>query len=406
MNHHRVRPVPLAAFALAAAATLLASCGRPAGLAQVPREQLFTLSYGVLEDQLDLFRSDESAVPAKTRIAMRDGIFFVSNGSAGKVLSFSSFGDLLSLVYDPGRNPDPVTLKPLDQGEPGTGRVARRYPLAAPGEIAVGSDDTIYVEDRLPEERRMTDDATGTPLDYVVLRFARDGTFLDFIGQDGLGGTPFSYIDGIYAVEDGCVVVTMTKDGWQVFRFDGAGALVASVRIKRDALPMPEGRRLYANLERIVADPAGTGAWLKIDYYGEVVEQDTKAGSGIEYAGSRLYLLDLAKASYVQSIELPGLPPDSDAPDALPPIQELIGLDASGRVYLSATGSDGSFTVSVMDLDSRKPKRYVLPIELDELEYASFNLSPEGILSALLATRFEARVVWWRFDKALAPPER
>jgi len=402
------RFAPLVAALAALPVLALASACAPSGaLEQVPREQLFTLSYGVLEDQLDLFRSSSAAAPAKTRIAMRDGIFFVTNGSSGKVLSFSSFGDLLSLVFDPERNPEPLSLKALDQGEEGSGRVARRYPLAVPGEIAVGSSGMLYVEDRLPTERRLVDEDIGVPLDYVVLRFSREGAFLDFLGQEGLGGTPFPYIDGIYAVADGgCLVVSMTKDGWLLFRYDANGALLSSVRVRRSALPVPEGERLFANLEKIVADPRGDGAWLKIDYYRELVEKDTLAGSGVEYAGSRLYLMDLGRAAYSESIELPLIEAENAGSDAIPPIHELVGIDASGRIYLSATGLDGSFTVSVMDRDSRRPKRYALPIELDELEYATFNLSPEGILSALLATRFEARVVWWRFDKAFAPAEQ
>ncbi|MBN1242412.1 MAG: hypothetical protein JXA15_06855 [Spirochaetales bacterium] len=396
-----------ACAAILATALAAVSCAPEGALEQVPREQLFTLSYGVLEDQLDLFRSSSAAAPAKTRLAMRDGIFFVTNGSSGKVLSFSSFGDLLSLVFDPERNPEPLSLEALDQGETGTGRVARRYPLAAPGEIAVGANGILYVEDRLPAERRLVDEDIGVPLDYVVLRFSREGSFLDFLGQEGLGGTPFPYIDGIYPVEGGgCMVVSMTKDGWLVFSFDADGALLSSVRIRRSTLPQPEGERLFANLEKIVADPDGEGAWLKIDYYRELVEKDTMAGSGVAYAGSRLYLMDLERAAYSESIELPSVEYEDDEPGSVPPIHELVGIDADGRIYLSATGLDGSFTVSVLDRDSRRPKRYVLPIELDELEYATFNLSSEGILSALLATRFEARVVWWRFDKAFAPTQK
>ncbi|MCK7485527.1 MAG: hypothetical protein MZU97_08180 [Bacillus subtilis] len=46
-------------------------------------------------------------------------------------------------------------------------------------------------------------------------------------------------------------------------------------------------------------------------------------------------------------------------------------------------------------------KRFSITIEPEELQYTTLFLSPDGILCALMGTRFEARVVWWRFDKVL-----
>jgi hypothetical protein len=35
------------------------------------------------------------------------------------------------------------------------------------------------------------------------------------------------------------------------------------------------------------------------------------------------------------------------------------------------------------------------------MEYTAFSLSPDGILSAMLGSPYEARFVWWRFDKMI-----
>jgi len=48
-------------------------------------------------------------------LTLRDGIVFISNGSSNKMMGFTSYGDLLQLVYSPAENPRPVTL-----GEPST----------------------------------------------------------------------------------------------------------------------------------------------------------------------------------------------------------------------------------------------------------------------------------------------
>jgi hypothetical protein len=45
--------------------------------------------------------------------------------------------------------------------------------------------------------------------------------------------------------------------------------------------------------------------------------------------------------------------------------------------------------------------RFNIDIAPDELFYNNFYLSPDGVLCALLGTKYEARIVWWRFDKTL-----
>jgi hypothetical protein len=40
-------------------------------------------------------------------------------------------------------------------------------------------------------------------------------------------------------------------------------------------------------------------------------------------------------------------------------------------------------------------------VDNEELQFNTFNISSEGILSALLATNWQAKLVWWRTDKFL-----
>jgi len=77
----------------------------------VDRQNLFRLDIGKLENQIDLFGLDQSPVMLKTRIAMRDGIFYISDSKAQKVMKFTSYGDLLSMIYNQETNPPPFTLK-------------------------------------------------------------------------------------------------------------------------------------------------------------------------------------------------------------------------------------------------------------------------------------------------------
>ena len=390
---------------LCIAVAALASCAPSRTVTAFQREQLFSLGYGVLEDQLNLFSLDGKAPAQKTRMAMRDGIFFVSNGNAAKVLTLSSYGDLLAMIYNPDRNPPPVSLRQSDSGAIGQGRTAKPYPFSSPGEIAVDSRRTIFLEDRVPDSRRSYDNVMQASLEYVVLRFSRDGEYLDYLGQEGVGGTPFPPLAGLYIdSSDDCVVVCLTGSGWTVFRFDPKGMLLATIAIKRDDLPRPpEEADTIASMDKVLASSEGSALVLKLDYYREIVDVETHTQAGIEFSSSWAWIMDSATGSYVERYELPTfetMMEQKGDQKRVPRAWEMIG-SAAGSFFLSAVDDDGSTYYGIFDTRSRTMRRFSLRLEPDETLYATFSLSPDGILSALLGSKYEARFVWWRFDKLL-----
>jgi hypothetical protein len=409
-----------AILGLCLASGLLASCGageKPS--VAVKREQLFSLSYGPAEDQLDLFLIDGAQSGLKTCITMREGFFYIANGAGYKIVRFDSFGDPLSMIYNTEKNPAPVVLKAVPEspnaggaagagaasGEP-LGRKATPYPFRSVGEIAVDSAQTIYVEDRLPPERRVQDKDSSALLDHVVLRFDKEGQFVDYLGQEGIGGTPFPYILGLYTVgSDDCVVVSMLQSGWLVHWFDKNGTLVSSLKLKREDLPLPDkGKDLIASLDRIVPDVAGRDLLLKVDYYKAAVDPATKAQAGAEFSSSWMYRMDLKDGKYAERWQIHAI--EKSAKDAeghnvkYARVPSLIG--ATGRhFFLIYADDEGKSYVSAYDRTTRDSSRYGIDIAQDELYYNSYYLSPNGVLCALLGTKYEARVVWWRFDKFL-----
>ena len=58
------------------------------------RIPLFSIKYGNFEDQLDLFQLASPYVRPDSQLFMDDGIFYLSNSGAGKILKLTSFGDL------------------------------------------------------------------------------------------------------------------------------------------------------------------------------------------------------------------------------------------------------------------------------------------------------------------------
>jgi hypothetical protein len=406
----------LAIFAsLAAIAPALLSCAgieRPS--VAIKREQLFSLGYGPAEDQLDLFQVDGSQAPLKTCLTMKEGILYISNGAGAKVVRYSSFGDPLSMIYNPDRGSEPIVLKTAPaKGESGgqketggLGRKASPYPFRAAGEIAVDSNQTVYVEDRLPTERRVQDKASGAILDHVVLRFDKDGQFMDYLGQEGIGGTPFPFIIGVYTVaSDDCVVVSMTQSGWLVHWFDKNGVLVSSLKLGREDLPLPDkGQGLITSLDKIVPDLSSRNLILKVDYYKEAVDPATKTQAGVEFASSWVYRMDLRDGKYVDRWQIRAIEKTAKSPDGqsvkYSRVPALLGV-AGRAFFLIYADDDGKTFVSTYDRTTREVMRYSIDIAADELYYNAYYLSPEGVLCALLGTKYEARVVWWRFDKLI-----
>ena len=230
----RVRGIGAAArlaVALAVALSVaLAAAGCAERTSQVARQELFNLSVGPLEDQVHVVPGYEQA---GVWLSLSGGLFHVVNAPVRKVMRFSSFGDLLLLLYDPRSNPRPVGL-----AEPAadsvTTRLARSLPLGPLGRIAADSQGTMYVQERLAPDDWQQED--GVVRSHVVRRFDRTGAELGYLGREGVSGTPFGRVQRLLVTErDELFVVTPRR------------RLVAGVLVRRPggpAVPAPAvGRR-------------------------------------------------------------------------------------------------------------------------------------------------------------------
>ncbi|MDA8410154.1 MAG: hypothetical protein M0001_07145, partial [Treponema sp.] len=355
------------------------------------------------EDQINLFQVEGTDSSVKTRMTMRDGVFYISNGPAAKVLRISSYGDILSMIYNPSRNAGQA----VGQGKlgGGPGRSVTAWPLSAPGEIAVDSKGSMYVEDRMPKDRWVTDQGTGSLYDNAVLRFDKDGNFQDYLGQEGVGGTPFPYILGIYTTaSDDVVVISLMPNAWMVHWFEPKGSLRNSLKIPREALPRLGGDDgILASLVKIVPDSQGRAVILQVDYSREIVDPQTKSRSGIEYAGSWLYRMDLVKGTISDRWEIPPLDETSPNGDgsgrtsSYPLVPELLGT-VGDRFFFVSIDDKSNASIAILNRANKNMERFPIEIGSDELFFNTMSLSPDGVLSALLGTKYEARVVWWRFD--------
>jgi hypothetical protein len=390
-------------LALSAALALLglAAC-RPTAVEELPREELFSLGIGKMDNQVDLFQLRGQGYAQRIGIYMRDGLFYVANSSSAKVMELSSYGDLIFLLYNPQTNPPPVSFSTESSDSLAATRRAVAYPLASIGELCVDSAKRLYLEDTVGPERQVTDRALGVLLSRVVLRFDRHGKLEDFIGQEGVGGTPFPYIESLYVTgRDELVVVSRTPRTWLVYWYTSAGALQHQLTVETSGLPtLAEAPEATPSLGKLVPD-LDKGTLYAVLYY-----HDPQAPADDPTQGylTRIYRIDAQTGRYGDPLEVPAdadrqVTAGSQAGELLPPSYELLGVNARGEFFLLRREDTNLFRLLVLDRAGRPLARRNLVMEDSELYFRVLNLSAEGIIYALLAEEYRVRIVWWRSDR-------
>ncbi|MGA2481293.1 MAG: hypothetical protein ABSG63_21365, partial [Spirochaetia bacterium] len=356
--HHHLRIPSFAAFcALLAFSLFLGGCQRK-GIEELLSTELFSLSLGKMEDQVDLFQFEGSSVERTNSVFMRDGWFYIANGNAGKIMVFSSYGDLIFLLYNPLKNPPPTILPPLDpnaSGEVST-RGAVAYPFSDIGEIAVSSDKTLYVEDAVTDAKAVKDPDNGVILSRVIQRFDRRGKPLGYIGQEGIGGKPFPFVSALHVTEkDQLVVVCRLPQSWEVYWYSREGAPLYQVEIDNAHLPVKPQKGVTPVLVNIIPDLQSSLLYLLIYSYNTPSDSTSVQGAAQDNVGARVYRLDLRTGRYdPASVEFPQNPPRREkaglkTTEIPSPPSDLLGVSASGYFTLMAYTDSNLYTLEILD---------------------------------------------------------
>jgi hypothetical protein len=368
-------------------------------VSSVARIDLFGLEIGPLDNQINLSLAD-GVLSHKASLAMRDGLFYIADTSGKKIIRYTSFGDLLFVIYNDQTNPPPITLRHGIEEEGMATRWSIAHPLKEPGAVTVDSRKHIYAIDKVEEEKTLFDIENKSRLDTVVLHFDESGRFVNFLGQEGTGGKPFPRISGIYAtVNDEIAVVCLLPDGWDVYWFSPEGALLYLVHIRKDGIPLPPesaGRGIsFSTMDSIAAAPDERRLFLKVDYY--------RGLSPAVPDSSLVWIVNIEDGTYEDSINVPFFEytaTENNQKISQRLLYSMLGVVKNKRVFLYFP-VDGGYSLLVLTAGSREQRLGFIQVRNDELEYNTFNLSPEGILSGLLATNWDARLVWWRTDRLL-----
>ncbi len=380
----------------------LSGCTR-SPIEELSGEELFSLGLGRMENQIDLFQLPGELFNSHNTVTMRDGLFYIVNGKASKVMGFSSYGDLIFLLYNPDTNPEPISLAAVDSDQTST-RVAARYALRDIGEIAVDSAKRLYLCETVPEGREVRDAATGVILNHLILRFDRQGKYLDFIGQDGVGGSPFPYIDSLHITEsDELVVVSRSPKAWLAFWYSPAGQLLYQVSLEPEKLPKFR-EDLIPFVAKVFPDHSGHSLYVMLYYTRQVVYESTELKETMSSDAARIYRLDLADGRYAGFTVVPQESRrreriGSREADVPGPAYELLGVSASRHFFLLRPEDTNLFRLLILDAEGKIVARRILVIEDSELYFRTMSLSSAGILYALFCEESQAKVVWWRSDR-------
>ena len=381
--------------------TLLCSCSG-SKITSIEREDIFSLEIGPMEDQIAMYDIGGEGTFSKTSFTMRDGLFYIVDGTSGKIVRYNSYGDLLFMVYNEETNPAPMSLKKLDTESSQVTRWAISYPLHEPGEISVDSRKHIFVEDRLPRELHGFDSENRALLDSIILHFDSDGRFVEYLGQQGIGSTPFPRITGIYtSIRDELAVVCRLQTGWNIYWFS-SGTLLYLVQIKNGNIPKPpDWPQLYQSIDAVMAAPDVRKLYVKVDYYRDTVDESTNTHTGIEPYGSVVWTLNVEDGEYSQSMKLPFYEPassESGRQDNIKMLYSMLGSVKNGKIFLYYPDEDG-YSIMILNANSQERRRGFIKVDSNALQYNVFDISAEGLISAMMADDFKVTMAWWRTDK-------
>lgn len=374
----------------------------------VPRENLFTLSYGKFEDQLIFDNMEQLGEVKPATLYMQDGFFYVLSSVSKKVMQFNSYGDLLGIYYNPETNPVPVFLSDtdgastVDQSEISlTTRKAVPYSFNLPEMMAVNSDKEFFVVDRVPQDRQVLDPDYRILLNDVVLRFSPQGDFIDYLGQEGQGGTPFPMIKSIHTNNSkDIIVVGQISQGVVIFWFDRNGTLLYKIPVYEKNLPNPysgSDKQISVVLESVFPDTDKQSFFVKVDYFESKNDPDTNVNLGLAFIGSFIFEFSIKDAKFNNQYRIPPYIDEGLNNSQLQRPYEFIGVADPGFLYFLTPVDDG-YGVLLYEMESGRSVKSILQVNDDENVFQNVFLSREGIICALLSSSYQTKVAWWRTD--------
>ena len=383
---------------------VLAGCGAPSE--GVAYRRLFSLDIGLSENKVALFQFQNSSPQRGVFVGMRDGLVSVSVPAQNKVVTFTSYGDVMRFIYQPSLNPEPFYVAATSEEGVVQNRVATAYDFYQTSRIAMGENNEIFVVDQLPPDLTIFDEDSGVLYDRVVVRFDARGRMVHSIGQEGVGGTPFPAIRDIFVVHGNDVVVVCDQgDWWQIFWFGGNGVVRYRVDIDSAHLPSLVRPSDITELERVVPDPTLPRLYLKVDFYNEHGDSGGAVQYGIEQVASRIYWMNLPVGRYTGYIDIPSdfsdLNGERTTEGRYTVPYDFLGVARGEYIVLWGHLLNQRPYLLVVGTDSDVVLRHEIKEAPAGVLFSDFTLSPSGVVAGLHGYHDRVDAVWWRLDTFL-----
>ena len=367
--------------------------------------EIFKLSYGKFEEELS--SGDLNNIgDVRFGITMQDGFFYIINGEAKKIMELNSYGDLLTLFYNEDSETAGIINKSNREKESVHHEVS--YPFDYPGKIAVDYNKNIYTVCTIPKDRQELSDDGNTLYSQTILRFSRDGSTVEYLGQQGPGGTPFPYIKNIYTtIKNELVVSALSAEGTVIYWFSSDGFLKYMIPVTSKNVPLPNtasaSSEQFWTISNVIPDPFSYTLYVQVDYYSTYLDEDSKVQSGVNFIQTLLYPLNVESGLYDKAV-------------TIPPYEESVVSDYSRMTYripydfLGVTRNgwkffivktDSGFNIEMIQTENQRILRRQFNVNHNNVLYDCMSLSLDGIITAMYLEPEAARVVWYRTDNLI-----
>jgi hypothetical protein len=402
-------------FLLVILSSIFLSCNNNYLLSTLQTEELFSIPLGTMEDQFNFFINNRAPFMGINKLYLDDRLFYIVNGNAAKIMQYSPFGYMMLLIYNPQINSAPILLekdKPTENKEI-SNRQATEYPFNYIGAIAVDNQKNIYIEDQLPESQYILED--GIKYTNIIRVFSPKGEIKRTkknneytIGKEGVGLSPFPYIDNIYiTLNNELVVVSRTTTAWLIYWFDNTHKPLYEVEIDFSHIPIPKDSNYIPTLEKIIPDYHNPILYVMVSYSEKIVDELTNTVAKVKNIESRIFKLDITSGKYdANSFIVPneetsevGFFEEKKIPDIS--LYEFLGVNESGCFFFIKMKDTTTYILQILNSKGKLLKKLKFQIDDRDLMFIFFNLSKKGILSAIIIETSQVRVVWWRSDKII-----
>jgi hypothetical protein len=242
----------------------------------------------------------------------------------------------------------------------------------------------------------------------VILHFDQDGRFVEYLGREGIGGSPFPRIEGLYtSLRDELAVVCRLPTGWDIYWYNSNGLYLFMVHLESEALPLPPDQDdVFPSMDMIAVAPDARKLYIKVDYYGYTYDESTNMRTGIEIPSSIIWIMNAEDGVWEKPVDVPFFEytiTEQNRRSSYKMLYSLLGIIRNGHIFLSFP-VEGGYSILIMSSETGAAGDHYqgfIRVDNEELQFNAFDLSAEGILSGLLADDWQVKLVWWRTDKFL-----